>query len=55
MHGLRWLAAYAIVVGLLCIGVAVQEWWLWRREERKRATSVNGKPQTRQSGNGTRN
>jgi hypothetical protein len=33
--GLHWIAAFLIVVALLAIGAAVQEWWEWRKENRK--------------------
>jgi hypothetical protein len=28
---LYFVAAFTIVVGVLMVGVAVHEWWLWKR------------------------
>jgi hypothetical protein len=28
---LHWALAYLIVIAILSIAVAVQEWWQWRR------------------------
>lgn len=28
---LKFIASYCIVVGILCVACAVQEWWLWRQ------------------------
>ena len=53
LHWLYWIASFAVVVGLLCILAAVQEWWLWRLEERLRATMASGKAQTPPSESGT--
>jgi hypothetical protein len=33
---LKFIAAYAIVVGLLCVAAGLQEWWLWRSSQRAR-------------------
>lgn len=29
-HWLDWLAAFVIVIGILSVGVGMQEWWLRR-------------------------
>ena len=34
-HWLQWIAAYLIVIALLTIGVAIQEFLDWRKERRK--------------------
>jgi len=34
MAELYWLAAFLIVVGLICAAVGIIEWWKWRREEK---------------------
>ena len=28
---LHWLAAFLIVIAALMVGVAIQEWWQWRK------------------------
>jgi uncharacterized membrane protein YhaH (DUF805 family) len=33
-YWLYWILAFAVVVAILAIGAAVQEWWLWRRDRR---------------------
>lgn len=27
----QWLSAYLIVIAILVAGVAIQEWWEWRK------------------------
>jgi hypothetical protein len=34
-HWLYWLAAFLIVLAILAIAACLQEWMLWRKEERK--------------------
>lgn len=30
-HWLYFLAAFLIVIGILSVGVGVQQWWEWRK------------------------
>ena len=32
---IKWLAAFLIVLAILAIGAAVQEWWTWRKGGRR--------------------
>lgn len=34
-HWLVWLAAFLIVLGILTIGVGIQQWWEWRKENKQ--------------------
>lgn len=44
MIALQYIAALSIVVGLLCIGAAVQEWLLWRSEQKRATTAAMPRP-----------
>ena len=32
---LDWIAAFLIVIGILIIAAGVQQWWEWRKEDRR--------------------
>jgi hypothetical protein len=48
---LNFIAAYAIVVGLLCVAAGLQEWWLWRSSQRRSGSDA---PSLETTGNGER-
>jgi uncharacterized membrane protein YidH (DUF202 family) len=34
-HWLHWIASFLIVIGILSVAAGVQQWWEWRKENRK--------------------
>lgn len=35
LYWLQWVVVFLGVVAVLAVGVAIEEWWIWRKEKRR--------------------